>query len=59
MGYFNDDAIWNGKVLSKCAEVGIDGLIIPDLPLFVYETEYKSIFEKYNLKISFNNTTNF
>ena len=33
----------------KCKEVGIDGLIIPDLPVDVYHSEYKSTFEKYGL----------
>ena len=51
MGYFNPIMQFGmEKFCQKCAEVGIDGLIIPDLPLFVYETEYKAIFEKYNLK---------
>ena len=51
MGYFNQMMQFGiEKFCQKCAEVGIDGLIIPDLPLFIYETEYKSIFEKYNLK---------
>lgn len=51
MGYFNPMMQFGmEKFCQKCAEVGIDGLIIPDLPLFVYETEYKAIFEKYNLK---------
>lgn len=51
MGYFNPMMQFGmEKFCQKCAEVGIDGLIIPDLPLFVYETEYKSIFEKYHLK---------
>lgn len=51
MGYFNPMMQFGmEKFCQKCAEVGIDGLIIPDLPLYVYETEYKTIFEKYNLK---------
>ncbi|MEL1248777.1 tryptophan synthase subunit alpha [Flavobacterium helocola] len=51
MGYFNPMMQFGmEKFCQKCAEVGIDGLIIPDLPLFVYETEYKAIFKKYNLK---------
>ena len=51
MGYFNPMMQFGmEKFCQKCADVGIDGLIIPDLPLFVYETEYKAIFEKYNLK---------
>jgi len=51
MGYFNPILQFGiEKFCQKCAEVGIDGIIIPDLPLYVYETEYKAIFEKYNLK---------
>ncbi len=51
MGYFNPMMQFGiEKFCQKCAEVGIDGLIIPDLPLNVYENEYKTIFEKYNLK---------
>src|SRR5690606_12955887 len=33
----------------KGQEIGIDGLIIPDLPVDVYHREYQEIFEKYNL----------
>jgi tryptophan synthase alpha chain len=33
----------------KCQEIGIDGLIIPDLPVDVYHDEYKATFEKYGL----------
>jgi tryptophan synthase alpha chain len=51
MGYFNPMMQFGmEKFCQKCAEVGIDGLIIPDLPLDVYETEYKTLFEKYGLK---------
>ena len=51
MGYFNPMMQFGmEKFCQKCQEVGIDGLIIPDLPLHVYETEYKSLFEKYGLK---------
>ena len=51
MGYFNPMMQFGmEKFCQKCAEVGIDGLIIPDLPLYVYENEYKDIFEKYALK---------
>ena len=51
MGYFNPMLQFGmEKFCQKCVEVGIDGLIIPDLPLQIYETEYKTIFEKYNLK---------
>lgn len=51
MGYFNPMMQFGmEKFCQKCAEVGIDGLIIPDLPLYVYENEYKVIFEKYGIK---------
>lgn len=50
MGYFNPILQFGvEKFCQKCAEVGIDGLIIPDLPVDIYESEYKSMFEKYNL----------
>ena len=50
MGYFNPMLQFGvEKFCAKCAEIGIDGLIIPDLPLDVYQNEYQSIFEKYNL----------
>jgi tryptophan synthase alpha chain len=51
MGYFNPMMQFGvEKFCQKCQEVGIDGLIIPDLPLEIYESEYKELFEKYDLK---------
>lgn len=51
MGYFNPMMQFGmEKFCQKCVAIGIDGLIIPDLPLYVYENEYKAIFEKYKLK---------
>lgn len=51
MGYFNPMMQFGlEKFCQKCVEIGIDGLIVPDLPLYVYENEYKVIFEKYKLK---------
>ena len=50
MGYFNPIIQYGVEAFcQKCAEVGIDGLIIPDLPLEVYIEEYKTLFEKYGL----------
>ena len=40
-------------VCQKCAEVGIDGLILPDLPLEIYEREYREIMDRYGLRMSF------
>lgn len=50
MGYFNPMLQYGVEAFcQKCAEIGIDGLIIPDLPVDVYADEYKAIFEKYGL----------
>ena len=50
MGYINPVYQFGvEKFCEKCAETGIDGLILPDLPLDEYEAFYKPVFEKYNL----------
>ena len=50
MGYFNPMLQYGiENFCKKCQEVGVDGLIIPDLPVDVYADEYKAIFEKYGL----------
>ena len=50
MGYFNPMLQYGVEAFcEKCQEIGIDGLIIPDLPVDVYHNEYKSTFEKYGL----------
>ena len=51
MGYFNPILQFGIENFCKqCASVGIDGLIIPDLPIATFEEEYKAIFERYHLK---------
>ena len=50
MGYFNPILQYGiEKFCEKCAEIGIDGLIIPDLPVAIYDESYKAIFEKYGI----------
>jgi len=50
MGYFNPILQYGVEAFcKKCQEVGIDGLIIPDLPVDVYNDQYKTIFEKHGL----------
>lgn len=50
MGYFNPMMQYGVEnFCKKCAEIGIDGLIIPDLPVDVYNDHYKTIFKKYGL----------
>jgi tryptophan synthase alpha chain len=41
------------KFCSDAASVGIDGLILPDLPMYEYENEYGAIIKKYNLDFIF------
>lgn len=54
MGYFNQMMQYGEQAfLATCKSVGIDGLILPDLPLHEYERHYKQLFEQYDLGISF------
>jgi len=51
MGYLNPIYQYGvEKFCKKCSLVGIDGLIIPDLPMHDLNANYSQIFEKYNLK---------
>lgn len=54
MGYMNP-ALQYGfeKFCAKATETGIDGLILPDLPMYEFETEYGQIISKYGLKFIF------
>ena len=50
MGYFNPILQFGvEKFCSKCEEIGIDGLIIPDLPVAVYHEDYQQLFEEHGL----------
>ncbi len=50
MGYFNPILQYGVEAFCKqCEAIGIDGLIIPDLPVEVYNEHYKSIFEAHHL----------
>lgn len=50
MGYFNPVLQYGVEnFCKKCEQIGIDGLILPDLPLDVYQAEYEPIFKKYGL----------
>ena len=53
MSYFNPIARFGfEKLCKKCQEVGIDGLIIPDLPFSLYQSKYKKVLDEYNLKMT-------
>ncbi len=54
MGYLNQVMQFGvEKFIKKCKEVDIDGLILPDLPVDVYEAEFKSLISSNDLSISF------
>lgn len=47
MGYFNPVLQYGvERFCEKCAEVGVDGVIIPDLPMYEYKELYQGIFER-------------
>ncbi len=51
MGYLNPVMQYGVAQFCKDAAVaGVDGVILPDLPLYEYETEYKTLFEKNGLR---------
>jgi len=50
MGYLNSVEFYGKEAFcEKCKAVGVDGLILPDMPVAVYEREYKELFKHYNL----------
>lgn len=50
MGYFNPMMQYGvERFCQRCQEVGIDGLIIPDLPVEVYHEKYQELFQQYGL----------
>ena len=54
MGYFNPILQYGiEKFCSNCKHIGIDGLIIPDLPADIFKKNYKNIFDKHNLNMMF------
>ncbi len=54
MGYMNPVLQYGfEKFCTDAAAVGIDGLILPDLPEYEFETEYGAIIKKYGLDFIF------
>ena len=54
MGNFNQVMQYGEeRFFRKCKAVGVDGLILPDLPVYVFEEDYRSLFEELDLRISF------
>lgn len=54
MGYLNPVLQYGfEKFCAAAAGVGIDALILPDLPMYEYETEYGAVLRKYGLDLVF------
>ena len=54
MGYFNPVLQYGlEKFCKDAAAAGVVGIIIPDMPMYEYETTYKPIFEHHNLSFIF------
>ncbi|MGM9796042.1 MAG: tryptophan synthase subunit alpha [Parabacteroides sp.] len=52
MGYLNPIMQYGFEAFCQsCAEVGVDGMIIPDLPYADYMADYKAIADRYDLKM--------
>lgn len=54
MGYYNQVMQYGETAfIKRCVEAGVDGLILPDLPLDEYENGLKALIEEANLAIAF------
>jgi tryptophan synthase alpha chain len=54
MGYLNPVLQYGmDKFCSMCERTGIDGLILPDLPMYIYLDQYRELFEKHDLSAVF------
>ncbi len=54
MGYLNPILQYGIEdFCAKCQDLGVDGLIVPDLPMTQYLEDYKNIFQTYNLRNTF------
>lgn len=54
MGYLNPIYQYGMEAFcKKCQEVGVDGIIVPDLPMQQYLEEFKEMFDRYGLRNTF------
>lgn len=54
MGYLNPIIQYGMEAFcKKCKEIGVDGIIVPDLPMQQYLDEYKELFDQYDLRNTF------
>ena len=54
MGYYNQLLQYGEEsFFEKAKTVGVDGFIIPDMPIEIFEKNYKNLVERLNLKMTF------
>ncbi|MEL7159958.1 MAG: tryptophan synthase subunit alpha [Bacteroidota bacterium] len=54
MGYYNQVMQYGPeRFAAAAAKAGVDGLILPDLPVFEYEQDFRAIAEKHDLQVTF------
>lgn len=54
MGYFNAIYLYGiEKFCKKCKENGVSGVILPDLPLDLYQEKYQALFKLYGIAVIF------
>lgn len=54
MGYFNAVYVYGvEKFCEKCAETGVRGVIIPDLPMDIFQEKYHAYFERHGIATIF------
>ena len=54
MGYFNQVMQYGeARFIQACMDAGVDGLILPDLPIYEYETYFEAMLQEAGLGVSF------
>jgi tryptophan synthase alpha chain len=54
MGYMNPALQYGfGRFCADASAAGVDGLILPDLPIYEFETEYGAVIKRYGLDFVF------
>lgn len=54
MGYYNQVMQYGPeRFVAAAAKAGVDGLILPDLPVFEYEKEFRAIAAAHDLQVTF------
>ena len=54
MGYYNQVMQYGPeRFVRAAAEAGVDGLILPDLPVFEYQQEFRKIADRYAMQVTF------